>query len=42
MNKGYGLNEHGSESYCCSTSTQQCFNFQWNDDEVHFVLDQRA
>jgi hypothetical protein len=36
-------------SDCCLTPTQQFFsyimeqvNFQWNDDEVHFVLDQHA
>jgi hypothetical protein len=38
-------------SDCCLTPTQQFFsfimaqeqvNFQWDDDEVHFVLDQHA
>ena len=46
----HGLTDSESVSDCCLMPMQQFFNyitarisyFQWDDGEVHFVLDQRA
>jgi hypothetical protein len=37
----YAVND-GFESNFSAISWQEQVNFQWNDDEVHFVLDQQA